>query len=376
MRTGRTDAQQQLRGLNLTTGVPILLAAGALLVATDADTWWQALILTANLLVALLAFERWAAHDFDRVLVPCLIVTALVWPLGVLWLDAPNAYYGLAIVGAHAVPQAPRFRITAAAALIGYVGLAGALRLLVAPWDAGDLLIPYLVLPVGVTAVMTGFMFPNKGFYDVVRELEEGRDREAELAVTRERVRFAGDLHDIQGHTLHVVKLKVTLAQKLVHTDPDRAAAELREIHALVSDTITQTKELAYAQRRLNLSAELENAKNLFEAAGIRVHVDRASPDGGIAHELLSQVLRETTTNILRHAQATEVHITLTGAGITIVNDGARPVSGGPELRGLSTLRQRLADEGGALTVAQSGGRFSTAATAPEGRSPVPEENR
>jgi two-component system, NarL family, sensor histidine kinase DesK len=359
MNTARTDAQEQLRGLNLVTGIPVLTVAGVLLVATDAHSWWQTLILAANLLVALIAFERWASHDFARFAVPCLVITATVWPLGVLWLDSPSAYYGLAIVGAHAAPRLPRLRVTAAVALVGYVAAVGGLRLLVAPWDVSGLFIPYLLMPAGVTAVMTGFMFPNKGFYDVVTELEEGRAREAELAVIRERVRFAGDLHDIQGHTLHVVKLKVTLAQKLVHTDPDRAATELREIHALVSDTITQTKELAYGQRRLNLSAELENAKNLFEAAGIRVRVERTADAG--AHELLGQVLRETTTNILRHAQATEVRITLTGAGITIANDGARD-GDRPDLRGLSTLRQRLVAEGGELIVEQKDGRFVTAA--------------
>jgi two-component system sensor histidine kinase DesK len=48
------------------------------------------------------------------------------------------------------------------------------------------------------------------------------------------------------------------------------------------------------------------------------------------AGELLGQVLRETTTDILRHAQ---VRITLSRGGIAIVNDGAaedgRPVPHG-----------------------------------------------
>jgi two-component system sensor histidine kinase DesK len=204
-------------------------------------------------------------------------------------------------------------------------------------------------------------MFPHKGFYDVVRDLEVSRDREADLAVARERARFAGDLHDIQGHTLHVVKLKVALAQKLVRSDPTRAEQELREIRALVADTISQGKELAYAQRRLNLAAEVENAKNLFEAAGIRVSVVRQAEVEARAGVLLGQVLRETTTNILRHAQATQVDVTLTASGITIVNDGAGedPL---PRLGGLATLRQRLGDDGGELTVEQNNGRFVTAA--------------
>nr|WP_230417249.1 histidine kinase [Micromonospora tarapacensis] len=204
-------------------------------------------------------------------------------------------------------------------------------------------------------------------FYDIIRELEQTREREAELAVVRERVRFASDLHDIQGHTLHVVKLKIALARKLVLHDADQAEKELRETYALVSDTIAQTKELAYAQRRLNLSAELENAKNLFEAAGIRVRVTREAEVDPRASELLGQVLRETTTNILRHAQATQVQVTLTESGIRIINDGAAGDTL-PELRGLSALKQRVAGDGGELTVEQTDGRFLTAATFPPAR--------
>jgi len=209
-------------------------------------------------------------------------------------------------------------------------------------------------------------MFPNKRFYDVVHELEESREREAELAVARERIRFASDLHDVQGHTLHVVKLKVALARRLVHTDADRADDELREIYALVSETIAQTKALAYAQRRLNLSAELENAKNLFEAAGIRVRVDREAEPDEEAGALLGQVLRETTTNILRHAQATHVGVTLSASGIAITNDGAarEPLR---ELRGLATLGDRVAGAGGRLDVTQEDGLFVTSAVFPDG---------
>jgi two-component system sensor histidine kinase DesK len=206
-------------------------------------------------------------------------------------------------------------------------------------------------------------MFATQRLFDLIAELEQAREREAELAVARERVRFASDLHDIQGHTLHVVKLKVALAEKLLDTDPDRAREELREVHTLVSDTIVQTKALAYAQRRLNLSAELENAKNLFEAAGIHVRLEReAEPDARVG-ELLGQVLRETTTNILRHAEARHVRITLGRTGIAIVNDGA--AEPGP-LGGLSALRQRLAEDGGELEVSHADGRFLTAVAFPE----------
>ncbi|MFC7533942.1 sensor histidine kinase [Actinoplanes sp. GCM10030250] len=354
----------RLRRLNTMLIIPILGVAGAFVVAFDAKTWWDAAFLSLGVLAALVAAERWAAGEILRPLVawPCLLITAVVWPMGVLLTDSPNAFWGLCVVGSLIVPRLPRHRGAAAVALILYVAAVGGSRLLLVSGDVRGDLITYLLVPAAITIVVTTLQFPNERFYDLVRDLEQSKQREAELAVIRERVRFAGDLHDIQGHTLHVVKLKVALAQKLVHSDPGRAEEELREIHALVSDTITQTKELAYAQRRLNLTAELENAKNLFEAAGIRVRITRQADADARVSELLGQVLRETTTNILRHTQATEVRVTLTGLGIAITNDGAQGDALG-ELRGLSALRRKVADDGGKLTVEQKDGQFLTAAS-------------
>lgn len=357
-------AKGQLRKLNLTMFVPLLVVGGVIVVASDSRTWWHAVVLSVGVLAALVAFVRWAAGEVLRVAIPCLVITAAVWPFSVLLVGGSSAFFGVFLVGSLVVPQLPRHRIPAAVALVGYIAAVGTLRLLVSNEDVSGELVSFVFVPAAITAVVLGLMFPNKRFYDVVKELEESREREAELAVIRERVRFASDLHDIQGHTLHVVKLKTALAAKLVDIDAGRAKQELAEIHALVADTITQTKELAYAQRRLNLSAELENARNLFEAAGIRVRVDREADVDPAAGRLLGQVLRETTTNILRHAQATRVRITLSEWRISIVNDGA-PRTPLPELRGLAALEQRVVADGGELTVEQEDGRFVTAASFP-----------
>ena len=354
-------ARGRLRRLNLISNVPVLGLAGILLVVVLSANWWHAVIFSVGLVAAMVGLVAWASGQLARVALPCLVVTGAVWVFGALVAGNSAAAYGITIVGPLAIPQLARHRIAAGLGLTAFVAAVGASRLLVAPESASRDLFFYVLLPAGITAVTVGFMFPNKAFNDLVVELAESREREAALAVDRERARFASELHDIQGHTLHVVKLKVALAQKLVHTDLERAEEELREVHALVSDTIKQTKELAYAQRKLNLPAELENAKNLFEAAGIRVRVEREAEVDPYASEVLGQVLRETTTNILRHAQAREVRIVLSRSGITIVNDGV-PDDLTPELRGLATLRDRVARDGGELTAEQKDGRFTTAA--------------
>jgi two-component system sensor histidine kinase DesK len=364
------EPQARLRRLNLVMMLPAVVIGGVVAVVVDARTFGQGLVLGLGVLAGVVAFERWTAGRLLRVAPACLLVAAAVWVYGALVAGSTTAFLGVMIVGTLTVPQLPRHRALAAIALITFVAGIGLVRPLVTSDDLSDVLLAYVILPAGIITVVVGLMFPNKRFYDVVADLEVARAREAELAVARERIRFASDLHDIQGHTLHVVKLKIALAQRLLHTDLGRVENELREVYALVGDTITQTRDLAHAQRRLNLSAELENAKNLFEAAGIQVGVDREAvtidKDAG---EWLGQVLRETTTNILRHAQAAHVRISLSESGIVIVNDGVLE-DRLPELRGLATLRERVAGSGGEMTVTQGHGKFRTAATFPRQSAP------
>lgn len=355
--------QDRLRTLNLVTTVPPVILAGGTALVFTAHSWPHVAIQLVALAAAVATAERWTAGDFLRVARPCLVVAAAMWLLGALT-DTSGASFGICMVGAFLVPPMRRHRIAAALGLSVLVAALGVTNLLVFGDDTTGRLWQYVASPALTVPAATAFIVLNQRFYDLIAELEQSRERDAELAVMRERMRFAGDLHDIQGHTLHVVKLKVALAEKLLASDTGRVREELREVHMLVGDTIVQTKELAHAQRRLNLSAELENAKNLFEAAGIHVRVDREAGADPHAGELLGQVLRETTTNILRHAQARQVQITLSASGITIVNDGATE-SGPPELSGLSTLRQRLADNGGELEVLRRDGRFRTAAAFP-----------
>lgn len=354
-------SRAKLKGLNLFMLLPIIAAGGVLHVALEARNWWHAAILAAGVVAGVVGFVQWAGGKVMSVAVPCLVVATAVWLFGAAVADSGGSFIGLLIVGPLVVPELRRFRFAAAVGLVVLVAVVGSAKLWANPDGFRGDLIGFVIVPAAITAVVVGLRFPNHTFYGVVRELEESKEREAELAVMRERVRFAGDLHDIQGHTLHVVKLKVALARKILRSDAAQAEQELDEIHALVVDTISQTKALAYGQRRLNLQAELENAKNLLEAAGARVVIERdGEPDPGWS-DPLSQVLRETTTNILRHAQAREVRIELGSTGMVITNDGADD-GRAPELRGLAALRERVVDSGGTLAVEQRGHNFRTAA--------------
>ena len=72
--------------------------------------------------------------------------------------------------------------------------------------------------------------------------------------------------------------------------------------------------------------------------------------------------MREATTNILRHAQATAVAVTLEPGRISIVNDGSAHT--GRTLSGLARLAERFAAVGGALRTTTQDGTFTTTAEA------------
>ena len=230
--------------------------------------------------------------------------------------------------------------------------------------------------------------------WQVTARLDDARRLAGQLAVADERLRFAADLHDIQGHHLQVIALKSELAARLAEADPARAAAQMREVQQLAGDALRETRALVQGYRRTTLDAEIANASRVLAAAGVEV---RADVDAGLAaslpqapRSLLGLVVREATTNVLRHSRATRAAIVLlpddAGARLVIDNDGARPPGSGNgtpdgtgdgagggrgagavgtagDGTGLVSLAERLDAVGGRLSWVSDDDRFVVTAT-------------
>ncbi|WP_194923324.1 sensor histidine kinase [Catenulispora pinisilvae] len=215
----------------------------------------------------------------------------------------------------------------------------------------------------GVVVMMTASvaLFRGNRFgFGLFLEVNQARQATAELAVMRERYRFAADLHDIQGQALHVSRLKLRLADKLLDGDPALARIQVREAEQLIADAIAETRRLAYGQRTLTFAGELANSESLIRAAGIVLTLDGTVPPGHRLDELFGLVVREATTNLLRHAHAEHVAIIVGADSVQIVNDGV--TEGTRALSGLARLGERFAAAGGTLTTSRDGQTFTTSA--------------
>jgi two-component system sensor histidine kinase DesK len=346
--------------LTATVAIAPLCIVGVFLTA---ESWWEGLVVLAGLLLTLSVLRHWSLDGYPPIVIFNLVITGAAWLLGALTLAGPLGFVPFALVGALLTARLQNQRLLATVLFSLGVGLIG-VTVLAAHRPSWSLADAYVLLPVAGTLFISAVVALSERSWQLVRRLERAKEAEAELSLAQERMRFAGDLHDIQGHTLHVIKLKTALAQRLVASDPTRAGVELGEIRHLVDDTITKTRELAYARHELKFAAELENARRLCEAAGIEVEV-RQEGGGMVAHPLLAHLLREATTNLLRHAHPTTVSIRTSPARVEVSNDGVAPETD-RELRGLARLRERIELAGGELRVERTPGHFCVSATLDE----------
>ena len=173
-----------------------------------------------------------------------------------------------------------------------------------------------------------------------------------EMARIAERERIGRDLHDLLGHTLSVIVLKAELASRLTARDPARAAEEIRDVERISREALTEVRKAVSGYRSDGLGSEIANAERVLTAAGVEPVLDVATvPLAPEEERALAFALRESVTNVVRHARAHHCWITLQAADgralLEVRDDGV----GGdrPDGSGLSGMRDRLRELAGGL---------------------------
>ena len=195
-----------------------------------------------------------------------------------------------------------------------------------------------------------------------VAQLRAAREELARLAVSEERLRFARDLHDLLGHSLSLITLKSELAGRLLPDIPEnrRAAGEVRDLHDVARGALREVREAVSGYRRPSLDEELSGACAMLAAAGIACRTrNEAGALPTDVEGVLTWVVREGVTNVVRHSRARRCDIRLTRDGnhvrAEVRDDGSGPrqkrageAFGGS---GLSGLAERVENSGGHLEV-------------------------
>ena len=308
-------------------------------------------------------------HPAEQIGVFALSIAGLVYAV---WLDPVNVLTwtlppaGLAGVLVAAAPR--RFRLPLAVGLIALVCVVGTGMMVLLGRD--QVITTILYYTAMLTTVTTFAMIFQAWIWDVVLELDRARAVSAELAVARERLRFAGELHDVQGHHLQAIALKGELAERLAGVDDTAARAQAAEIADLARTALKDTREVVHGYRRTTLATELENAVEVLRSAGIETTVDGTVTSVAPPLEpLFAALVREGATNILRHSRARSCELRIRDDGekvrLVLRNDGAlaRDDAGGSGIEG---LRQRFTTVGGQVLATENDGWFELVGLAGE----------
>lgn len=187
---------------------------------------------------------------------------------------------------------------------------------------------------------------------------------------TAERLRISRELHDLMGHHLTALSLRLEAAS---HTVGAEAAHDLGEARSIVKTLLDDVRQVVTTLRDRD-AIDLEHALQTLVAgvAKPRIHltvIGGLKTDSPARAHLILRCVQEIVTNAVKHAAADNLWIdiaTMDGTlRITGRDDGLGVARVQPGT-GLTGMRERLEESGGRLELASvmSGG-FSVDASVP-----------
>ena len=178
----------------------------------------------------------------------------------------------------------------------------------------------------------------------------------------RERATLARDLHDELGGILTSAKMDLNWLQERAHVIPG-AIERLKEYGSLLDEAVTVKRRVIENLRpslidNLGLPAALEwYVSETCKKGGLTCTLNLAEDVGLISSDAaiaLFRIVQESTTNVLRHAQAknfhADLHVDEASIHLVLKDDGAGfPAAFNPAKlsHGLSGIRQRAKSLGG-----------------------------
>ncbi len=251
------------------------------------------------------------------------------------------------------------------ALLMGFFGPHSDFRLQIVGMVLGQSLI-FIV----VGYIITRMMYAQREQRRVVNEANQQLAHYAatieQLATSRERNRLARELHDTLAHSLSALAVQLDAVDTAWEIAPDDARTLLIKAIAQTRSGLTETRRALQALRAspledLGLRLAVQTlAKSQAQRAGWQLDLQVADDLEGLPPDLEQIVYRvagEALSNVVKHAAATQVQLTLGWVGhdleLTLGDNGVgfSAEQAMPDRFGLTGMSERAATVNGTISV-------------------------
>ncbi|GMA51319.1 hypothetical protein GCM10025857_26760 [Alicyclobacillus contaminans] len=196
------------------------------------------------------------------------------------------------------------------------------------------------------------------------------------LLLEEERRRIARDLHDGPAQALTNLSMRLGVLRNVIANHPDRALTELDKVNGRLVEAINEIRRLIYDLRPvaideaglINAVRELASKCQNDWKLPVLVHVDQQVTDemAPAKQVAIYRLIQEVFNNIHKHAQASEVRVSVTcqeqHLRVEIRDDGKGfdPNCIPEGHYGIVGMRERAAYLGGCLEIESSPGNGTT----------------
>lgn len=204
------------------------------------------------------------------------------------------------------------------------------------------------------------------------RKLKRFHLKAEDNARLQERTRIARDIHDSVGHRLTALIMKLEM---LSIQEENRAYEELKEIakgsleETRIAVKTLQTNESEGIAAVVHLIRKLEAESHLLVQFTLKQGV-LSIPVTNRMSVVLYRVIQEALTNIMRHGDTRDAHITLEKSAIGDIHfkitnplQNPKPFTLG---FGLENMRKRIEEMNGKLIIHQADNKFIISGTIPQ----------
>lgn len=224
-----------------------------------------------------------------------------------------------------------------------------------------------------VMRLATSLQGEHHALVEANRELKRRAATVEQLAESRERNRFARELHDTLAHSLTGLNVQLQAVDTLLNHDPDAARAQLKDAQTTARSGAQEARRAVQALRAtpledLGLSEALRQlCRRQAERTGIAFAcaIDDIATLDPLTEQAIYRVTEQALANIEQHAAARNVRVSLTRVGgnqylrLEVRDDGLGfdPAKVSADRFGLAGMAERAALLNGRLRIESAAGQ-------------------